>query len=74
MMILLTRINSKQFVVNCELIKFIEAIPDTLLTLTTGEKLMVKESVDEVIQATLNYRKRMYQEIPGPRGPEHQYS
>lgn len=65
-MIRLTRLNSTYFVVNCDLIKFIESTPDTLITLSTGEKLMVKESVDDVISATMNYRKRIYQEKPGP--------
>jgi flagellar protein FlbD len=64
-MIQVTRLNDKGFVVNCELIKFVEAIPDTLITLTTGEKLMVKETVDQVITATMDYRKRLYQEKPG---------
>jgi len=68
-MIRVTRLNSKHFVVNCELIKFIESTPDTLITLTTGEKVMVRESVEDVIDATMNYRKRLYQEKPGP-GPE----
>lgn len=64
-MIRLSRLNGKEFVVNCELIKFIESTPDTVVTLTTGEKLMVREGVEEVIGATMNYRKRLYQEAPG---------
>lgn len=63
-MISVHRLNDKQFVVNCELIKFIESTPDTLITLTTGEKLMVKESVEQVLAATMDYRKRLYQEKP----------
>jgi flagellar protein FlbD len=63
-MITVSRLNSKKFILNCELIKYIEAIPDTLITLTSGEKLMVKESVEEVIEETMNYRKRLYQEKP----------
>jgi flagellar protein FlbD len=63
-MIEVSRINGKPFVINCELIKFIEATPDTLITLTTNEKLMVKESVPEVIRRTVEYRKRLYQEAP----------
>jgi flagellar protein FlbD len=65
-MIRLTRLNQTQFIVNCELIKFIESTPDTLITLSTGEKLMVKESIDDVVSATMIYRKRLYQEKPGP--------
>lgn len=63
-MITVSRLNSKKFILNCELIKYIEAIPDTLITLTSGEKLMVKESVEQVIEETMNYRKRLYQEKP----------
>jgi flagellar protein FlbD len=63
-MITVSRLNAKTFVLNCELIKFIEAIPDTLITLSTGEKLMVKESVEQVIESTMNYRKKLYQEKP----------
>jgi flagellar protein FlbD len=44
------------------MIKFIEETPDTMITLTTGEKLMVRETVDEVIAATKDYRQRLYQE------------
>ena len=63
-MIQVTRLNGKEFIVNCELIKTIEANPDTVITLTTGEKLMVKESVDQILKSTLEYRKRLYQEPP----------
>ncbi len=55
-MIKLTRLNGKAFVLNCELIRSMESTPDTVITLTVGEKLMVKEGVDEVIQATIAYR------------------
>jgi flagellar protein FlbD len=48
-MIRLTRLNSRPLVVNADLIKFIEQAPDTVLTLTTGEKLVVSESVDDVL-------------------------
>ena len=47
---------------NCEMIKLIEATPDTVITLATGEKMMVKETVDEVIRRTVEFRKRLYQE------------
>jgi flagellar protein FlbD len=63
-MIQVTRLNGKEFVVNCELIKTIEATPDTVITLTTGEKLMVKENVDQIVKSTVQYRKRLYQEPP----------
>jgi flagellar protein FlbD len=61
----LTRLNGKRFVVNCELIKFAEETPDTVLTLEGGEKLMVREKVTEVVEATVRYRQRITQEPPG---------
>lgn len=59
-MIRLTRLNGKEFILNCELIKILEATPDTVITLTTGEKLMVKESVDEVIRTSIDYKQQMF--------------
>ena len=63
-MIRLNRLNGKEFVLNCELIKFVEETPDTVITLTTGEKFMVRQGVDEVVFSTMEYRKRLYQEPP----------
>jgi flagellar protein FlbD len=54
-MIGLTKLNNQSFVVNADLIKFVEATPDTLLTLTTGERILVKESTDEVIRRVVHY-------------------
>ena len=54
-MIPLTKLNNQPFVVNAELIKFVESTPDTLLTLTTGERILVKESADEVIRRAVHY-------------------
>ena len=54
-MIPLTKLNNQAFVVNADLIKFIESTPDTLLTLTTGERLLVKESSAEVIRRVVQY-------------------
>ena len=59
-MIRLTRLSGKQFIVNEELIKFLEATPDTVVTLQNDEKFMVKESVDEVVELTLRYRQASY--------------
>jgi len=55
-MIDLTRLNGHRLTVNCDLIKHAEAAPDTVLTLITGEKLVVLESCDEVVHRTLDYR------------------
>ncbi|MCM2279225.1 MAG: flagellar FlbD family protein [Oligoflexia bacterium] len=67
-MIKLSRINGKEFVVNCELIKFIEETPDTVITLVSGEKLMVRESAEQVIRSTMEYRQRIFREPPARTG------
>jgi flagellar protein FlbD len=55
-MIELTRLNGQPMVVNCDLIKYVESSPDTMLTLIHGEKIVVSEPCAEVIQRISNYR------------------
>ena len=52
--------NGFEFVVNAELIEWIEAIPDTTITLATGTKVIVKQSMDEVMEKILVYRREIY--------------
>lgn len=56
-MIRLTRLNSHALTVNSDLIKFIENAPDTMLTLTNGEKIVVRESADEVVRKVVEFRR-----------------
>ena len=56
-MIRLTRLNKNELVINAEMIEFIEAIPDTIVTLASGKKLMVAESVDAVVERIVEYRR-----------------
>ena len=56
-MIKLSRLNGFEIVVNAELIEWIEANPDTTITLATGSKIIVRNSVDEVIAKINEYRK-----------------
>jgi len=58
-MIKVKRINGKDFVINYELIEFIEETPDTVITLTTGKKVIVKDSVDEIIAKILSFKKQI---------------
>jgi flagellar protein FlbD len=58
-MIELTRLNGTPIVLNSDLIKIAEASPDTMLTLITGEKLMVREDCAEVTDRVLAYRARL---------------
>lgn len=55
-MIELTRLNGQPMMVNSDLIKTAEASPDTMLTLINGEKLIVREGLDEVTERVLGYR------------------
>ncbi|MFN7922325.1 MAG: flagellar FlbD family protein [Bryobacteraceae bacterium] len=56
-MIKLTRINHKPLVVNGDLIEHVEATPDTVVTMTTGQKFVVLESAEDVIQRMVDYRR-----------------
>jgi flagellar protein FlbD len=56
-MIELTKLQNQRIVVNAELIEFIESTPDTMITTTSGKKLIVKESVEEVIEKVVRYRR-----------------
>ncbi|MGA2673336.1 MAG: flagellar FlbD family protein [Terracidiphilus sp.] len=58
-MIELTRLNGNPMVLNSDLIKIAEASPDTMLTLINGEKLIVRENCDEVVERILAYRARL---------------
>ncbi len=57
-MIKITKLNGRELVVNADLIEFIESTPDTLISLTTGRKIMVLEDMDDVIQRAVHYRSK----------------
>jgi flagellar protein FlbD len=54
-MIQVTRLNGRKVVINALLIEMVEATPDTVITLTTGNKLVVRESVQDVIGLVTEY-------------------
>jgi flagellar protein FlbD len=58
-MIELTRLNGHKIAVNCDLIRYAESSPDTVLTLVTGEKLLVTETSREVSEAVFRYRAQL---------------
>ncbi|HEY0715755.1 MAG TPA: flagellar FlbD family protein [Polyangia bacterium] len=60
-MILVTRLDGSELVINVDLIMTIERTPDTVLTLTTGDRFMVKESLDEIVSRAVAYRYRISQ-------------
>jgi flagellar protein FlbD len=56
-MIRLTRINHVPLVLNSDLIEHIEITPDTVIAMTSGQKFMVRESADEVIERVIDFRR-----------------
>ncbi len=58
-MIQLTRLNGKSIVVNSDLIEFIENAPDTVITLVTGEKVVVAETTEEILNRVILFRRRL---------------
>lgn len=54
-MIALTRLNGQSFVVNAEKIRYVESTPDTVVCCDTGDRIMVKESLKEVMQKAIEY-------------------
>ena len=62
-MITLTRFNGSAVVVNAELIKLVESTPDTIITLIGGDKVLVKESVPDVVGRVIEYRRQVFQHL-----------
>ena len=79
-MIRLTRLNHVPMVLNSDLIEHIESTPDTVITLTTGQIVRVREDADEVVERVIEFRRRINtpapatverpRELDGTAGPE----
>jgi len=75
-MIQLTRLNKHPIGVNSDLIKFVENAPDTMITLLTGEKILVLETFDEILERIVAFRQRVLSGldvmdyIANAKGPE----
>jgi flagellar protein FlbD len=63
-MIQLTRLNGQLLAVNSDLIKFVERSPDTMLTLVNGEKVIVRESMEQVISRIVEFRRILLAGLP----------
>ena len=68
-MIAVTRLNSKRMVLNAELIKTVEETPDTLITLINGDRMMVRESMEEIVRRSIEYVRavRAFTPVPVPQ-------
>jgi flagellar protein FlbD len=62
-MITLTRLNGQPFVVNADKIRYVEQTPDTLVCCDNGEKMMVKETIQEVIRRAIDYARMVRRPI-----------
>jgi len=60
-MIQLTRLNHHPLVVNSDLIKFVEQAPDTVITLVSGDKIVVRESAQDVLERVVQFRRSVLQ-------------
>lgn len=63
-MIRLTRLNHAELVVNSDLIEHIEMTPDTVISMTTGQRITVLETTEEVIGRVIEFR-RLLLRVPG---------
>ncbi len=62
-MIELTKLNDVKFTVNADIIELVEETPDTVVTLTTGRKLIVKESRQDVTNLVIAYRRSIFSQL-----------
>jgi flagellar protein FlbD len=61
-MIHVTRINQTPLVLNSDLIEHLETTPDTVISLTSGQKYVVRETLDEVVNRIVEFRRRILKE------------
>ncbi|MGI9474666.1 MAG: flagellar FlbD family protein [Rubripirellula sp.] len=59
-MIKLTRLDGEAFVLNADLIRYVERRPDTFITLTNGERIVVTESMEMVIERAVQYQQQKH--------------
>ena len=56
-MIKVTRLDESALVINADLIELVESIPETIICLTTGKKIIVKETVDDIIERVAQFKR-----------------
>ncbi|OGG56818.1 MAG: endoflagellar protein [Candidatus Handelsmanbacteria bacterium RIFCSPLOWO2_12_FULL_64_10] len=62
-MIKVTRLNDTPLILNADLIEFVESTPDTIISLTTGRKILVKETPDEIVARVLEFKRLSHQTL-----------
>ncbi len=59
-MIRISRLNGAEMVINADLIESLEATPDTVIVLTNGKHLVVRDSVDEIVRRVIEYKRGIF--------------
>ena len=59
-MIVVKKINGQEIIINCDLIETIEFAPHAVMTLTTGEKIIVDETRDDILRKVIEYKRAIY--------------
>lgn len=62
-MILLSKLNGEEYILNCDLIEMIMENPDTTILLTNGKHLIVRESKEEVVERVLAFRRKTFKDL-----------
>ncbi|MBC7658772.1 MAG: flagellar FlbD family protein [Chitinophagaceae bacterium] len=65
-MIMVTKLNNQKILLNLETVKYIEAVPDTLIFFTNGESVMVLESLESLSDAVLSYQATVFKRSQEP--------
>jgi flagellar protein FlbD len=66
-MIRVTRLNHTPVLLNSDLIEHVETTPDTVISLTTGQKFMVLESAEEIIDRVVSFRRSIFSQQPSTK-------
>jgi flagellar protein FlbD len=59
-MIIVKKLTGEEYALNSDLIESIESTPDTVITLTTGKKIVVLNSVDDIIDKIIQYKRSIF--------------
>lgn len=62
-MICVTRLNDSELYINPDLIEFVEETPNTVVSFSTGRKVVVKESIEEIIERIVSFKNKIFREV-----------
>jgi len=62
-MIKVTTLDKREMILNAELIERIESVPETVITLTSGKKILVTQTAEEIVERVIAYRRRVFQPV-----------